>query len=139
MANYMFVLRPGKTTRKVVCPACAKRGEIVDSCKICRGSGIKRETVTAYTVQDRPTEIVRIDRDPDTGILRYWQGACDYFYETVDSSLNRYVPDVPYGIHLCHDTKQSAIIECERVNKFLLEKTLKNKIEETCACTVFNF
>lgn len=139
MANYMFVLRPSNKTRKVVCPACAERGEVLTSCKICHGSGIKKESVLTYYVQDRPIEITHIDRDPRTGILRYWEGASDYFYETVDSSLNKYVPDVPYGIHFCHDTKLSAQRECERINKFLQAEAIKDKIKETCTVHVFNF
>lgn len=140
MANYMFVLRPCKETRKVVCPTCASRGEVLNSCRVCGGSGIKKETIPAYCVQDKPIEIVKVDRDPKTGILRYWEGACDYFYETVDSSLNKYVPDVPYGIHLCHDTKASAQHECERINTILKEiATTKNKIKEICASSIANF
>ncbi len=132
MANYMFILRPGKNTRKVVCAECAKRGEVVDTCS-CRGTGIKKETVPAYFVQDRPVEIDRVDRDPETGILRYWQGSCDYFYETIYPSLNRYVPEVPYGVHLCHETSRSAQAECERINKFLATQAVKNK------CKSFDF
>lgn len=138
MANYMFVLCPGKETRKVVCPACASRGEVISSCKVCSGNGVKRETIPAYYVQDRPIEIVKIDRDPKTGILRYWTGACDYFYETVDTSLNKYVPDVPHGIHLCHDNKVSAQRECERINTFLKEEFSKGSLNK-CGCVAFHF
>lgn len=140
MANYMFILRPGKETYKVVCPACAKRGEVVNSCRVCSGAGVKKVTMPAYYIQDRPVEIVKVDRDPKTGILRYWEGANDYFFETTTSELNKYVPDIPYGIHFCHDNKLSAQCECERVNAFLKEKELiKNKIKETCASSILNF
>lgn len=138
MANYMFVLRPGKETRRVVCPTCATRGEVLSSCKVCGGAGVKRETVPAYYVQDRPIEIIKIDRDPKTGILRYWEGTCDYFYETLDPSLNKYVPKVPYGIHLCHDTKASAQHECERINAVLKEEFSNGNLNK-CGCVVFNF
>jgi hypothetical protein len=121
MANYMFVLRPTEKKYKVVCPICAKRGIVEDSCSTCRGTGIKRKSVFQYYVQDRPIEITRIDRDPKTGILRYWENSCEFFYETVDPKLNEYVPEVPYGIHLCHDDRKSAQVECERINKFLME------------------
>lgn len=138
MANFMFVLRPYKETRRVVCPACAKRGEVVNSCNVCNGAGVKKEKIPAYYVQDRPIEIVKVDRDAKTGILRYWEGACDYFYETVDSSLNKYVPDVPHGIHFCHDTKASAQCECERVNAFLKEEFSKSNLNK-CGYTAFHF
>jgi hypothetical protein len=121
MANYMFVLRPTEKKYKVVCPICAKRGIVEDSCFTCHGTGIKRKSVFQYYVQDRPIEIIRIDRDPKTGILRYWENLCEFFYETVDPKLNKYVPEVPYGIHLCHDDRKSAQVECERINKFLME------------------
>jgi hypothetical protein len=121
MANYMFVLRPTEKKYKVVCPICAKRGIVEDSCSTCHGTGIKRKSVFQYYVQDRPIEITRIDRDPKTGILRYWENSCEFFYETVDPKLNEYVPEVPYGIHLCHDDRKSAQVECERINKFLME------------------
>ena len=140
MANYMFILRPGKDTRKVVCPACAKRGEVLSSCKVCGGHGTKTETIPAYYVKDRPIEIVKVDRDQDTGILRYWESACDYFYETITPDLNKYVPSVPYGIHLCHDDKLSAQCECDRINAFLREtEIIKNKIKDTCAHSIINF
>lgn len=138
MANYMFVIRPGKETRKVVCPACANRGEVLSSCRVCNGNGIKRETIPAYYVQDRPIEIVKVDRDPKTGILRYWEGTYDYFYETVDSSLNKYMPDVPYGIHLCHDTKASAQRECERINAVLKTELSKGNLNNY-GYAAFNF
>lgn len=130
MANYMFVLRPINKKHKVVCPTCSKRGEVLETCPVCHGTAIKSMNILQYYVQDKPIQIMQIDRDPKTGVLRYWEGANDYFYETVDSSLNRYVPDVPYGIHLCHDTKLSAQCECERINAFLKEKAIKDKIKE---------
>lgn len=141
MANYMFVLRPTTKKHKVVCPTCAKRGEVVLSCPTCRGTAIKTISVPQYYVQDRPIEITHIDRDPKTGVLRYWEGASEYFYETVYPSLNRYVEEVPHGIHLCHDNALSAKTECERVNKLLAEKynfKAPNNIEE-CALHAMNF
>lgn len=119
MANYMFVLRSKEKTHRVVCPDCSKRGEIVDSCRLCHGSGVKRVTRIQFYTQDQPVEIVKTDRDPKTGILRYWENMSDFWYETTTHKLNRYVPDVPYGMHLCHDTRASAERECERINKFL--------------------
>ena len=138
MANYMFVLRPGKDTRKVVCPACANRGEVISSCRVCGGNGTKKESIPAYYVQDRPIEIVKVDRDPKTGILRYWEGACDYFYETLDPSLNKYVPKVPYGVHICHDSKASAQQECDRINSFLKEEFSKGNLNK-CSYVAFHF
>lgn len=125
MANYMFVLRPTEQKRKIVCPACVKRGEVINSCALCCGSAIKTTRFPQYYVQDKPIEITKVDRDFETGILRYWEGANEFFYETVYPSLNKYVPEVPFGIHLCHDTRFSAQAECERINKYLAEKDKK--------------
>lgn len=135
MATFMYVLRPEEKRHKVVCPDCHKRGEVVDTCRICRGSGIKSTMSMRFRVQDRPIEIVKIDRDPKTGILRYWENASEFYHETTTHSINRYIPDVPYGAHLCHDTRRSAEIECERINKHLrqlnnIEKLMDNGIVE---------
>jgi hypothetical protein len=117
----MFVLRPTERLIKTVCLACAKRGEVLDSCPHCHGTAVNKKRIPQYYVQNHPIHITRIDRNPKNGILRYWENASEFFYETTDSKLNKYVPDVPYGIHLCHDDYRSASIECDRVNKFLAE------------------
>lgn len=117
----MFVLRPTEKRITTVCPACAKRGEVVSSCPTCYGAGIKKKNIPQYYVQDNPVEIIRIDRDPKTGVLRYWENLSEFFYETTTPALNKYVPEVPYGVHLCHSTRKSAEVESERVNKYLNE------------------
>lgn len=129
MANYMFVLRPIEKTHKSVCPACAKRGEVTNDCPVCKGSAVKGYRFTQYYVQERPIQIVNVDRSPETGILRYWESADEYFNETTTPDLNKYVPKVPYGIHFCHDDRKSAEIECERINRFLKSKAAKEKAE----------
>ena len=140
MANYMFVLRPTNKSHKVVCPECVKRGEVLDSCHTCRGSAIKKSNITQYYVQDRPIEIVKVDRDPKTGILRYWEDSSNYFDETTYNSMNKYVPDVPYGIHFCHENKLSAAIECERVNAYLkkAKKLTDESTAELSIASIFN-
>ena len=123
MANYMFILRPTEKSRKVVCPKCTARGEVLDSCSECHGTAIKKIKVYTYYVKDTPIHINYTDRDPDTGILRYWENSEEFYYETVYPEINKYVPNVPHGIHLCHDTMKSALTECERINKYLLEES----------------
>jgi hypothetical protein len=127
MANYMFILRPTERVHKSVCPSCANRGEVLDSCPTCRGSAIKKYRVVQYYVQDKPIQIVNIDRDPKTGVLRYWENKSEFFNETTYPELNKYVPEVPYGVHFCHDTKKSAEIECARINKYLADKAAVEK------------
>lgn len=119
MANFMYVLRPTEKKFRVVCPACAKRGMILDICPTCHGNGYQCKRVTQYYVQDRPIEIEKVDRDPKKGILRYWENMSEFFYETTTPELNPNVPEVPYGVHLCHDNKKSAQVECDRINSFL--------------------
>lgn len=141
MANYMFVLRPSEKVHRIVCPECSKRGEVLNTCKMCHGQAYVRKRVPCYYVQDRPIEITHIDRDSKTGILRYWEGACDFYYETLYPKLNPHVPEVPHGVHLCHDTYLSAKTECERINKYLLEnKVESSRLEEESIQTgKFNF
>lgn len=119
MANYMFILRPIEDKIKVVCSACAKHGEVVDSCRFCHGEGVHKKTVIQYGVKEKPVQIDHTDRDSKTGVLRYWTSDSEFFYETVYPELNKYVPNVPHGIHLCHDDMKSAITERDRINKYL--------------------
>ena len=137
MANFMFVLRPTKHVVKTVCPECAKRVEVIDTCPSCRGSAIKKHRIDGYYVQERPIEITYVDRDPENGVLRYWENSSEFFYETVVPSLNRYVPEVPYGIHLCHDNYLTASKECERINTYLTKTFIdKQKPREINSVTV---
>ena len=134
MANFMFVLRPIEKKFKTVCPTCAKRGEVIDTCHRCAGKGVIHKSIPQYYVQDRPIQITHIDRDPKTGVLRYWENSCEFFYETTYPALHKYTPEVPHGIHLCHDTMKSAQVECERINVYLG----KNK-QITRDLNIFNF
>ena len=122
MANFMYVLRPTEKSHKTVCPVCAARGEVLDTCPACRGSAVKGYRVTQFYVQDRPIQIDHVDRDPKTGILRYWESMSDCYYETTTQEINKYMPDVPYGLHLCHEERKWAEIECERINQYLASK-----------------
>jgi RecJ-like exonuclease len=129
--EYMFVLRPTEKHFKVVCPACYGRGEVLDTCRECHGTATKKQKRFQYFVQDKPIKITAIDRDPDTGILRYWESSSEFFYETLDPTLNKYVPEVPYGVHLCHYDMNSALKECERINTYLSN----NKVDDS----IFHF
>jgi hypothetical protein len=124
MANFMYVLRPVEKVHKSVCPRCAARGEVLDSCSECHGTAIKKTKLYQYYVQDKPIHIDHTDREPKTGILRYWEDSSEFYYETVYPELNKYVPNVPHGIHLCHDTMQSALVECERINNYIFDQKI---------------
>jgi hypothetical protein len=136
MATFMYILRPEERRRKVVCPDCHRRGEVTDGCRLCHGAGVKNIAYIQFKVQDRPIEIVKTDRDPKTGILRYWENMNEFYHETVTHNINKYIPDVPYGVHLCHDTRKSAEIECERINKHLKQQnTVENIVDRGLVST----
>lgn len=138
MANYMFVLRPTEKKYKTVCSLCAKRGEVLDDCSKCHGKGVTQSSLKQYYVQEKPIRIERVDRDPATGILRYWESSCEFFYETTYPELNDYVPEVPHGVHLCHDSYNSALAECERINKYL-KAAAKQESSKKTLDREFNF
>ena len=122
MANYMFVLRPMEMKFKTVCSECANRGEVLTDCCKCHGAGVTNKTNMQYCVKNVPIKIVKVDRDPKTGILRYWENSSEFYHETTYHEMNEYVPDVPYGVHLCHDDLESAKAECIRINEYLHNK-----------------
>lgn len=117
----MIRLKPVETKKKRVCSACYTRGEVLPSCRKCHGAGVISSKAIRYTVAAFPVEIVKVDRDPETGIIRYWENLSEFFYETTTPALNKRVPEVPFGIHLIHDSFDEALIEADRVNKALDE------------------
>ena len=121
----MVKLKPVETKKKRVCPACYARGEVIDDCHKCHGAGVIKSKTLRYNVSAHPIEIVKIDRDPKTGILRYWESQSEFFYETVTSKLNKYVPEVPFGVHLIQSNYEDAFAEADRVNKALDEIEVK--------------
>lgn len=121
----MVKLKPIETTKKRVCPACYAKGEVANNCHKCHGAGVIKSKTVRYNVVARPIEIVKIDRDPKTGIIRYWENQSEFFYETTTPKLNKYVPEVPFGIHLIHESFEEAFAEVERINKALDELEVK--------------
>lgn len=123
--SLMVKLKPVETKKKRVCPACYAKGEVTSACHKCHGNGVINSKTLRYKVESRPVEIVKIDRDPKTGIKRYWENKSEFFYETVTPKLNKYVPEVPFGIHFIHDSYDDAFAEADRVNKALDEIEVK--------------
>ena len=121
----MIKLKPVDVKKKRVCPACYAKGEVTDDCRKCHGAGVINSKTVRYNVVARPVEIVKIDRDPKTGVIRYWENQSEFFYETVTPKLNKYVPEVPFGIHLIHENFEDAFAEADRVNKALEELEVK--------------
>jgi hypothetical protein len=121
----MIRLKPVETKKKRVCPACYAKGEVIDDCHQCHGAGIIKSKTIRYNVVARPVEIIKVDRDPKTGIIRYWENQSEFFYETTTPKLNKYVPEVPFGIHLTHESYEDAFAEATRVNKALDELEVK--------------
>lgn len=116
-----YKLTPTTTKFRAVCTACARRGRIVEDCKTCHGSGEVMRSHMKYELNRRPIDIVKVDRDSRTGIIRYWTDMSEFFYETVTPSLNKYVPEVPHGIHLVHKSLLDAENEANRINRHLEE------------------
>lgn len=114
-----YILKSSDSVVKVVCPACAKRGEVIHSCPVCGGNGIRRKSVIRFFLAKNPITITKVDRDPKTGVIRYWHSRSEFFYETTTPELNPYVPDVPFGIHFIHSTKEEAEKEVLRINTYL--------------------
>lgn len=127
----MIKLKPVDVKKKRVCPACYAQGEVTDDCHKCHGAGVINSKTVRYNVVPRPVEIVKIDRDPKTGIIRYWENKSEFFYETVTPKLNKYVPEVPFGIHFVHENYEEAFAEATRVNKALEELEVKANKELT--------
>ena len=121
----MVKLKPDETKKTRVSPACYAKGEVTDDCHKCHGAGVINSKTIRYKVEPRPVEIVKIDRDPKTGIIRYWENQSEFFYETTTTKLNKYVPEVPFGIHLIHENFEDAFAEADRVNKALDETEVK--------------
>jgi hypothetical protein len=121
----MIKLKPTEVKKKRVCPACYTKGEVTSDCKRCHGKGVICSTTIRYNVAARPVEIEKVDRDPKTGIRRYWENESEFFYETTTPELNNYVPEVPFGVHLLHDSYDDAFAEAERINKALEEIEIK--------------
>ena len=121
----MIRLKPIETKKKRVCPACYSRGEVITDCHKCHGTGTINSKTIRYSVATYPVEITRVDRDPNNGIIRYWENQSEFFYETVTPKLNKYVPEVPFGIHLLHDDWEEAFAEVTRINKALDEIEIK--------------
>lgn len=121
----MIRLKPVEAKKKHVCSACYTRGEVLSSCRKCSGTGVIGSKAIRYTVVPFPVEIVKVDRDPKTGIIRYWENLSEFFYETTTPALNKYAPEVPFGLHLIHDSFDEALTEADRINKALDEADVR--------------
>ena len=121
----MARLKPVETKKKRVCPACYAKGEVTTGCFKCHGVGVINSKTIRYDVAFYPVEIIKVDRDPKNGIIRYWENKSEFFYETVTPELNKYVPEVPFGIHLVHKNYEEASAEAARVNRALEELEIK--------------
>lgn len=121
----MIKLKQAEVKKKRVCTACYAKGEVKSDCYKCHGTGVINSKTIRYNVATRPVDIEKIDRDPKTGILRYWENESEFFYETTTHELNKYVPEVPFGVHLLHNSYDDAFAEADRVNKALEELEVK--------------
>lgn len=116
-------LRPFKI--KVVCEHCQTRGYVSPKCNACGGSGTHNKTQQRWVVNKISEEVIKIDRDKDTGNLRYWTSMSDFFYEVQDELPKWYSElynNYPNGVHFAHFSIKDAQLEVDRLNKVLRER-----------------
>lgn len=112
-----YVLRLETKKKVVTCESCTSNGEVVPGCNRCGGKGTHHKSYQVYEVSPRKVEIVKIDRDPNTGELRYWTDKSEFYPESVTNERNHYVADYPHGVHFIHFNYQEALNEVNRLNK----------------------
>lgn len=76
---YKITLKDYKAT--VVCEQCYKNGEIKSFCDECGGKGIHNKTKQRWELEQRLTEVVKIDKDEE-GYLRYWTDKTSFYSDT---------------------------------------------------------
>lgn len=123
MKAWILKLVPDKI--QVVCESCHRNGKIDSKCPVCGGKGIHNKTQWKWVVSKCQTDIVKIDRDPKTGELRYWTDMSCFFPETIEE-FNRYPGPIcnnyPHGAHLVHFNYSEAVTEADRLNETLKER-----------------
>lgn len=112
-----YILRKVTKKKVVTCGACTRRGRVVSHCCECGGKGIHNKSYQCWEVNPRKIKIEKIDRDPETGKLRYWTGSDGFYYETVTPEYNKFVEDYPHGIHFIHSDYKEALVEAARLNE----------------------
>lgn len=121
---YTISLQPRKI--RVVCEHCRDRGYVSTNCNKCGGNGSHNKTQLFWVVNKRQTEIVKIDRDKETGKLRYWTNMSEYFLECVTDLEHRFYDaehnNYPNGVHFVHFSKTEAQAEADRLNRVLIER-----------------
>lgn len=118
----MYKLLSTKFTERVFCRSCARLGCINPKCPECGGKGIHKFHWDGFRVSNDAYILEKVDRCPKTGHIRYWSDKSNFCYETVTPELNKYCPNVPYGIHYYHDIYQDAEAEVTRVNSYLYKE-----------------
>lgn len=121
----MYRLLGTRFTEKVFCRSCARQGCINPKCPECGGKGIHKFHWEGFRASNEAYILEKVDRCPETGHIRYWSDKSNFCYETVTPELNKYCPDVPYGIHYYHDTYKEAEAEVNRVNDYLYKEAKK--------------
>lgn len=123
MKAWVLKLVPEKI--KVVCESCHRKGKIDTKCPVCGGKGTHNKTQLKWVVSNTQTDIVKIDRDPETGGLRYWTDMSCFFPETIEEFKRYYDPfhsRYPYGAHVVHFNHPEAVTEANRLNMVLKER-----------------
>lgn len=115
-----YLLGVEEKSRKRVCPRCVETNSIIyEHCHKCHGNGFVKERYLHFSAHKNPTEIVAVSRAEHTGKLRYWLSQSEFYDEETYNADNVFMPDVPYGIHFVHFTKEEAEREAKRINRYL--------------------
>lgn len=117
-----FILRKVTKKKVVTCRACTMRGIVLPCCCECGGKGTHNKSYQCWEVSPYKVDIVKIDREPKNGQLRYWTGSSEFYYETVTPEYNKYAEDYPHGIHYVHFNYKEALAEAERLNEICRQR-----------------
>ena len=117
-----FVIRKVAKKKVITCRACTERGWVYSGCCECGGKGTHNKSYWCWEVSPRTVEIEKIDRDPNTGGLRYWTSGSEFYDETVTPQSNKYAEDYPHGIHYVHFNYNEALTEAGRLNEVLRQR-----------------
>lgn len=121
-----WVLKLQPHTIQVVCESCNNKGYVWSKCPVCGGKGIHKKTQTSWVVMPNKIDIIKIDRDFETGELRYWTSLEEYYPECITEFPTKYYDDghnyYSNGAHIVHFNYKDAVNEANRLNKILVER-----------------
>jgi RecJ-like exonuclease len=117
-----YVLRLVTKKKTVVCEHCHELGHVCPHCSRCGGRGTHYKSYQCYEVSPRKIQIVKTDREPENGKLRYWTSMSEFYYDEIHQEDNKYIKEYPHGVHLVHFNLQEAQNEANRLNEIRMQR-----------------